>query len=345
MDFNFLQSKLNLLWKPTGRIDCVDLGHDFYSVRFALKEDLDSVLEKGPWFIGGHFLSIRPWEPFFKLGKANVSSIVVWVRLHHLPMELYKAEVLKQIGEAVDKVLRIDAHTALEARGKYARLCIQVDINKPLINAVLIGRFEQQVVYEGIHKLCFGYGRIGHKKDGCPHLVQKPSSPVRGDNGDVDDSARSRTLHDMDTTTNGSGTSGGSGVNTESTTYGPWMVVTRKKPGQRIPRNSTAMEGPMGQEKAVKFLFNGQGPSMKADELGWAKEAITFSIAGTEPSNRNFQGGPNRMGLASRGFEPSIQSSPSVRGKKGLARSRAPNTYSKSAVDSKSKPFSQIEQT
>ena len=46
--FNFLQSKLNLLWKPIGRIDCVDLGHDFYSVRFALKEDLDSVLEKGP---------------------------------------------------------------------------------------------------------------------------------------------------------------------------------------------------------------------------------------------------------------------------------------------------------
>ena len=231
MGFNFLQSKLNLLWKPTGRIDCVDLSHDFYSVRFTLKEDLDSVLEKGPWFIGGHILSIRPWEPFFKLDKANVSLIAVWVQLHHLPMELYEAEVLKQIGEAVDKVLRIDAHTALEARGKYARLCIQVDINKPLINAVLSGRFEQQVVYEGIHKLCFGCGRIGHKKDGCPHLVQNPGSPVRGDNGDVDDSARSRTLHAMDSTTDRSGTLGGSRVNTESTMYGPWMVVTREKPG------------------------------------------------------------------------------------------------------------------
>lgn len=58
-------------------------------------------------------------------------------------MELYEAEVLKQIGEAMGKVLRIDAHTTLEARGKYARLCIQVDIKKLLINAVLIGRFEQ----------------------------------------------------------------------------------------------------------------------------------------------------------------------------------------------------------
>ena len=38
--FNFLQNKLNLLWKPAGRIDLVGLGHGFYSVRFSLKEDL-----------------------------------------------------------------------------------------------------------------------------------------------------------------------------------------------------------------------------------------------------------------------------------------------------------------
>ena len=85
---------------------------------------MDSVLEKGPWFIGGQFLSIRPWEPFFKLAAANVSSIAVWVRLHALPLELYETEVLKQIGEAIGKVLQIDAQIAMDARGKYARLCI-----------------------------------------------------------------------------------------------------------------------------------------------------------------------------------------------------------------------------
>nr|POE48358.1 hypothetical protein CFP56_78669 [Quercus suber] len=71
-----LQSKLNMLWKPVGSLDCVDLGKEFYSVRFLLKEDMDAVLKNGPWFI---------------------------VRLHALPMELYEAEVLKQIGEAIGK--------------------------------------------------------------------------------------------------------------------------------------------------------------------------------------------------------------------------------------------------
>ena len=63
-----LQSKLNMLWKLVGSLDCVDLGKEFYSVRFSLKEDMDAVLKNGPWFIAGNFLSIRPWEPFFQVG-------------------------------------------------------------------------------------------------------------------------------------------------------------------------------------------------------------------------------------------------------------------------------------
>nr|POE81163.1 hypothetical protein CFP56_30352 [Quercus suber] len=115
--FNFLQSKVNLLWKPTGTLDCVDLGKEFYSVRFLLKDDMDAVLKNGSWFIGGHFLSIRPWEPFFKPTCSSVSSIAVWVRLHELPIELYETEVLKQIGESIGRVLRMDSHTAMKARG------------------------------------------------------------------------------------------------------------------------------------------------------------------------------------------------------------------------------------
>lgn len=83
---------------------------------------------------------------------ANVSSIAVWVRLHELPIELYEAEVLKQIGESLGRVLRIDAHTAMEVQGKYVRLCIQIDVNKLLVDTILIGRFEQPMTYEGIHK-------------------------------------------------------------------------------------------------------------------------------------------------------------------------------------------------
>nr|POE89018.1 hypothetical protein CFP56_47319 [Quercus suber] len=142
--FTYLQSKLSQLWRPSARMDCVDLGYGFFLVRFFSKEDLDSVLMKGPWFIGDHFLSIRPWEPFFKPSTANVALIAVLIRLYELPIELYDTEI---------------------------------DVNEPLVNTICLGRFEQAVMYEGIHSLCFSCGRLGHKVDGCPYTIRKEKEP------------------------------------------------------------------------------------------------------------------------------------------------------------------------
>ncbi|XP_023873886.2 uncharacterized protein LOC111986484 [Quercus suber] len=170
---SYMQSKLNQLWRPDGRMDCIDLAYGFFLVRFYSKEDLEMVIKRGPWFIRDHFLSLRPWEPFFKPSTANISLIAIWIRLNELPIELYETEVLKEIGESIGKVLRIDSHTAMEARGRYARICVQININKPLINSILIRRFEQVVTYEGIQRLCFSCGRVGHKVEARPYTIRK----------------------------------------------------------------------------------------------------------------------------------------------------------------------------
>ena len=82
-----------------------------------------------------------------------MASIVVWIRLSKLPIEYYDMEVLKQIGKYIGNVLRINTHTASESRGRYARLCIQVDVEKPLTTSLIIGGIKQPISYEGIHKI------------------------------------------------------------------------------------------------------------------------------------------------------------------------------------------------
>ena len=57
--FHFLHSKLLGMWKPIGKLDCVGLGNDFFLVKFSTKENHSKVLRGGPWFVGGHYLSIR----------------------------------------------------------------------------------------------------------------------------------------------------------------------------------------------------------------------------------------------------------------------------------------------
>lgn len=108
---NFLHAKIRALWKPVGRIDCIDLGKDFFLISFLVKEDHDVVLRNGPWFIGENFLSIRPWVPNFKQATAVVSSVAIWVRFNELPIEYYDTEALLIIGQAIGNVLRIDTHS------------------------------------------------------------------------------------------------------------------------------------------------------------------------------------------------------------------------------------------
>ena len=67
--------------------------------------------------------------------------IAVWIRLSGLPIEYYNAKALQHIEKAIGNVLRIDTFTAIESRGKFARLCIQVDVDKPLITTMMIGKF------------------------------------------------------------------------------------------------------------------------------------------------------------------------------------------------------------
>ena len=86
------------MWNPCGGMDCIDLGYDYYLVKFELVEDVDSILKGGPWFIGQQLLAIRQWELEFKASTTTLSSVAVWIRLPELPMEFYEPSALKKIG-------------------------------------------------------------------------------------------------------------------------------------------------------------------------------------------------------------------------------------------------------
>nr|POE78860.1 transposon tx1 uncharacterized 149 kda protein [Quercus suber] len=244
--FLFLSTKLRSMWRPSGRMDIIDLGNDFFLVKFELKIDLDVVLKGGPWFVGQQFLAIRKWEPEFKAEEATLSSVAVWIRLPGLPIEFYEPTILKKIGRAIGPVLRIDSFTANGARGRFARLCVQINIDQPLINTVKIGKMSQPVQYEGINMLCFACGRLGHRMDNCLAVVRsnagtntRPPTQSPPENQMASDSLVCDQAGDplKDHTTSNADVV----LEQVGKVYGEWMVVARKK--KPNGKNSTHSNG------------------------------------------------------------------------------------------------------
>ncbi|XP_030936258.1 uncharacterized protein LOC115961412 [Quercus lobata] len=216
--FHYLTFKLNALWKPTAKMDCVTMGKGFFLIRFSSSDDFDAVLRGGPWFLGEYFLAIKPWEPYFIASEAKLTSVAVWVRFPELPIEFYDAAVLREIGSVIGPVLRIDSYTASETRGGYTRLCVQIDLDKPLISSIRVGRLVQRVLYEGISSLCFCCSKLGHKQEHCSLKVKEPSK--------VNEAQTSSKTNEI------------SEVVQSEPNYGPWMVVTRKKGLARMGKAS-----------------------------------------------------------------------------------------------------------
>ncbi|KAK7844855.1 hypothetical protein CFP56_010250 [Quercus suber] len=47
-------------------------------------------------------------------------------------------------------------------QGRYARLCVQIDLECPLTSKIRIGKLLQPIQYEGITTICFECCFVGH---------------------------------------------------------------------------------------------------------------------------------------------------------------------------------------
>ncbi|CAN1806021.1 hypothetical protein LINPERHAP1_LOCUS24522, partial [Linum perenne] len=58
----------------------------------------------------------------------------VWVRLTGLPLEYFHVNVLSFVGDKLGRTIRIDSTTIFGSRRNYARMCVEVDLHKPVVS-------------------------------------------------------------------------------------------------------------------------------------------------------------------------------------------------------------------
>ncbi|XVF02788.1 hypothetical protein REPUB_Repub04eG0204400 [Reevesia pubescens] len=233
--YNYLCNRVKRMWSLVGEFQAVDLENGYYCFRFNNEMDFNHVLLGGPWVIADHYLTIRRWTPYFRSEEATISSVAAWVRFPGMPLEFYDNEVLMKMGNTIGKALMIDRNTIAALRGRYARMCIEVDLTKPLVPKIFIGGRWQRVEYEGLGMLCFECGKFGHVRDQC--YMNKKEDNTTTTKGDTRTTAEESPQQQLD----------------ELSNYGPWMIATRRTRQPRADGTSKQRSQPDGQGRGGKM--------------------------------------------------------------------------------------------
>ncbi|KAL0290282.1 UNVERIFIED_CONTAM: hypothetical protein Sradi_6897800 [Sesamum radiatum] len=91
-----------------------------------------------------------------------------------MPVEFFQEELLMRIGNRIGRAVKVDETTMAASRGRYARVCVEVDLTKPLVSMITLLGFAQAVEYEGLHQICFDCGKYGQKKISAQTQKENP---------------------------------------------------------------------------------------------------------------------------------------------------------------------------
>ncbi|KAK1267358.1 hypothetical protein QJS04_geneDACA002651 [Acorus gramineus] len=121
----FLQF-LKKLWNPKREIQLLLHGNGFFTIKFTLDEDLNAVLEGGPWTMDHRPFILQKWTPEVRMEQARLSSIPIWIRLPNLPLHLWEEDCLSRIGSLLGIPLYANSATLRFSQASYARICVEV---------------------------------------------------------------------------------------------------------------------------------------------------------------------------------------------------------------------------
>lgn len=173
----------------------------------------------------------------------QLKNIAVSVRLPCIPMEYYDKNYIMKIGNSIGKLLQVDLNTSNQQRGKFARLCVGVDLEKPLVSKYRIKGVLHRVEYEALHPICFGCGQYGHDQEQCS---SKPSE--RKDTNKVIEEIRGETEGSDEGVVKGDQQMP---LVQGDEHYGPWMIVQQPRRTRRPTRYGIA---PMNRSKPVNWV-------------------------------------------------------------------------------------------
>ncbi|KAL2252881.1 UNVERIFIED_CONTAM: hypothetical protein Sindi_0082800 [Sesamum indicum] len=134
----------------------------------------------------GQPIVLQKWESGMVLQKLKHTQVPVWIKLRHLPVELWTEEGLSTVASGVGRPLYPDAITRACTRLDFARVCVMMDVTSALPKHIIIMTPDEEggespckidVEYEWLPPKCTSCLTLGHSAKEC--ALNKPSKIVK----------------------------------------------------------------------------------------------------------------------------------------------------------------------
>ncbi|KAL2240832.1 UNVERIFIED_CONTAM: hypothetical protein Sindi_0724400 [Sesamum indicum] len=173
------------VWSDLVEVPATNNGFFFFQFKTIIA--MEDIIEGGPWLFQGQPIVLQKWEPGLVLRILKHTQVPVWIKLRHLPMELWTEEGLSTVASGVGKPLYPDAITRACTRLDFARVCVMLDITSQLPKHIIIMTPDEEgretpckvdVEYEWVPPKCTGCMSLGHSITDCSlNKIAKPIKP------------------------------------------------------------------------------------------------------------------------------------------------------------------------
>ncbi|GKA87159.1 zinc knuckle CX2CX4HX4C containing protein [Tanacetum coccineum] len=188
--FLIVKNYVRNAWAKYG-LESTIVRDGFFLFKFSSNEGLIKVLDKGSWFIRSRPLMLYTWSANTKMKKEECTRILVWTKIHKVPVVAFSEVGLSLITTQLGRPLMLNVSTSemcLNPWGPktYARVLVELSAEVALMDSVIIvvpfpngigHSLENLVVeYEWRPSRCSKCNMFGHDDAFCPSKDNRATS-------------------------------------------------------------------------------------------------------------------------------------------------------------------------
>lgn len=159
-------------WKLQGSVRVRGKARANYVYEFDNVEDMQFLVDEGPWAIQNKLLVMEFWTPNLVLSEHTVTKCPLWVQIWGLPLEYLTTANAVAIRSLVGHAIHVDSTDQGIRNLRYLRVQVNLDPHKPFLMGFYIQLANGRIIwiqlrYERVFRICRKCGCIGHIDRDC----------------------------------------------------------------------------------------------------------------------------------------------------------------------------------